>query len=256
MDAGLPRDAIRNILEGHDPKLSRVIEVASALGLEFYVGPPRAAGPEEIVRALNPGSTPEEARQAIAELSWPLSVAADLLQARERERQWSAAQKDRERDRKLIEAVKAGLRQHGDGEVLNPPLAAKIELSIDGPIFHEKHCDWKIFEYMVPSWASRADLIWIEASGDSMQPEIEPGDPILVDRSQTVPLENQLFLAAYPHGVAIRRVVRIGPVLAIRADRVTSQEQHPEWLDPRLDGLLGQVAHHGPEGGLHRRWWI
>ena len=40
--AGLPRDAIRSVLVGHDPRLSRVGEVVDALGLEFYIGPPRS----------------------------------------------------------------------------------------------------------------------------------------------------------------------------------------------------------------------
>ena len=34
---GLPRDAIRSVLTGHDPKLSRVIEISKALGLKFYL---------------------------------------------------------------------------------------------------------------------------------------------------------------------------------------------------------------------------
>ncbi len=32
---------MRSVLEGHEPRLSRVVELAEALGLEFYVGPPR-----------------------------------------------------------------------------------------------------------------------------------------------------------------------------------------------------------------------
>ena len=43
-EAGLPRDAIHNVLNGHEPKLSRVAEICAALGLEFYVGRPREAG--------------------------------------------------------------------------------------------------------------------------------------------------------------------------------------------------------------------
>ena len=38
--ANLPRDAVRDVLLGHEPKLSRAAEVADALGLKFYVGPP------------------------------------------------------------------------------------------------------------------------------------------------------------------------------------------------------------------------
>jgi len=39
--AGLPGTAIRHALEGHEPKAGRLVEIARALGLEFYIGPPR-----------------------------------------------------------------------------------------------------------------------------------------------------------------------------------------------------------------------
>lgn len=47
--AGLPRDAIRNVLSGHDPRLSRAADIACALGLTFRIGapPPQSAGSEE-----------------------------------------------------------------------------------------------------------------------------------------------------------------------------------------------------------------
>ena len=41
---GLPRDAIRRVLEGHVPRLDRAGDICEALGLEFYVGPPRDEG--------------------------------------------------------------------------------------------------------------------------------------------------------------------------------------------------------------------
>ena len=41
--AGLPADAIRHLLAGHEPKASRLAQICAALGLEFYVGPPRSA---------------------------------------------------------------------------------------------------------------------------------------------------------------------------------------------------------------------
>ena len=37
-DVGLPRDAIRNVLIGHDPRLSRAAETADALDLHFCIG--------------------------------------------------------------------------------------------------------------------------------------------------------------------------------------------------------------------------
>ena len=40
---GLPGDAISRVLSGHEPKLERIAAICEALGLEFYVGPRRAA---------------------------------------------------------------------------------------------------------------------------------------------------------------------------------------------------------------------
>ena len=39
--AGLSTDAIRHLFEGHEPKASRLLQIGDALGLEFYVDPPR-----------------------------------------------------------------------------------------------------------------------------------------------------------------------------------------------------------------------
>lgn len=46
---GLPRNAIRQILMGHIPKLDRAAYIAQALGLEIYIGPPRE---DDLSRAL------------------------------------------------------------------------------------------------------------------------------------------------------------------------------------------------------------
>ena len=48
VQAGLPQDAIRSILNGHTPKLDRAAKVCAALGLEFYIGPPREPAPQSI----------------------------------------------------------------------------------------------------------------------------------------------------------------------------------------------------------------
>lgn len=46
-EKGLPRDAIRNVLRSEKnsgPTLTRAKEIADALGLDFYIGPPRETG--------------------------------------------------------------------------------------------------------------------------------------------------------------------------------------------------------------------
>jgi len=40
---GLPRDAIRRVLRGHDPRLSRADAICRALGISFTIGEPRDA---------------------------------------------------------------------------------------------------------------------------------------------------------------------------------------------------------------------
>ena len=40
---GLPRDAIRRVLGGHDPRLSRADAICRALGISFTIGEPRDA---------------------------------------------------------------------------------------------------------------------------------------------------------------------------------------------------------------------
>ena len=39
LNADLPQDAIRSVLDGHMPKLDRAAKIAEALNLEFYIGP-------------------------------------------------------------------------------------------------------------------------------------------------------------------------------------------------------------------------
>ena len=46
IEAGLPENAIRTVLQGHPPNADRLREIAEALGLEFYFGPPRTDTPK------------------------------------------------------------------------------------------------------------------------------------------------------------------------------------------------------------------
>ena len=48
LDAGLPGNAIRYALERRATKSDRLAEICDALGLEFYVGPPRDARPQAV----------------------------------------------------------------------------------------------------------------------------------------------------------------------------------------------------------------
>lgn len=49
--APLPDGSVRNVLRGRDPSVSRAMEICAALGLEFYIGPPRPDPTGRIVDA-------------------------------------------------------------------------------------------------------------------------------------------------------------------------------------------------------------
>ena len=46
LDAGMPGNAIRYVLEERATKSDRLAEICDALGLEFYIGPPRDEAPQ------------------------------------------------------------------------------------------------------------------------------------------------------------------------------------------------------------------
>ena len=58
LGAGLPVRSVQGVIEGHVPSIERAAEIASALGLEFYIGPPRdgapAAAPEDRFDRFDP----------------------------------------------------------------------------------------------------------------------------------------------------------------------------------------------------------
>ena len=65
---GLPRDAIRRVLRGHDPRLSRADAICRALGINFTISSPRGyPGPAKTPAVLGVGdSVPASGRGTYA----------------------------------------------------------------------------------------------------------------------------------------------------------------------------------------------
>ena len=51
--AGLPQEAIRQVINGHEPRAGRLSEICRALGLEFYVGPRRGPTADQPAPAMD-----------------------------------------------------------------------------------------------------------------------------------------------------------------------------------------------------------
>ncbi len=60
LEAGLPGNAIRYVLEGRATKSDRLAEICRALGLEFYIGPPRDGAAAESPGEPPPAAHPPE----------------------------------------------------------------------------------------------------------------------------------------------------------------------------------------------------
>lgn len=60
------------------------------------------------------------------------------------------------------------------------------------------------------SWITRKgspeNMVAMEVVGDSMSPELEPGDTVLVDQSQTRVLENSLYVVGLGEGLQVKRI--------------------------------------------------
>ena len=245
---------MRNLKRGQDLRVSTLKALCRELGLEFYVGPPRAKLNEaKLAPGLRFDSTPEDVARAIGELDRLRSRATDILQSGEMSRQQAASLENTKRVREELEMFADDSRHWNEWNENNSwevPFCPKVDLSTSGPVFKEAESGRpRIQKNAVSLWVCREELILIEVPDDSMRPTLRKGDFFLIDRSQTIPVEGQLFLALYPFELTIRRVLRIGPGLALCTDS-DNVAHPPTWLDPDTTVLFGQAAWHGPRRSL------
>ena len=229
--------AIRDIRKQESLRASTLEALCREVGLEFYVGPPRAGA---LARAVNGESTTEQITEAAKELDRLRGQTTEILLTKERERQRCAIHDSYKRGKELARQGRIGER----GALIDVPYG-RFGMTLQGATFVPLDGGPRIWEDAIAPWASRDDLALIDAQDDSMRPELELNDLILLDRSQVIPIENHLFLAVYPVELAIRRVRRLGPGLALCPDTMQYPDRWPLWLTPETATILGQAAWHG-----------
>ena len=171
VDAGLPDDAIRHLLAGHEPKATRLAQICAAVGLEFYVGPPRAADPFLDLSLLPQASL--RALEASARILNRVVAAAgcnpvpdDLWPALAVLRTAHPPKPDERRNPPLPAATRLATA------VRSPPDAPSVEEA--GATRHD------------PIWPEGPDLqtercVAMEVRGSSMEPTLPDGCTVLVD---------------------------------------------------------------------------
>ena len=268
--AGLPRDAIRSVLRGHPPTLPRAAKICEALGLEFYVGPPRG----EVATPEVADATPDVAPAWAQEIQGDLAEQLTALLKKDREdltaliREVVSGQGIADQESRLGPPDEAGQRearapnyipdtpktgavlveQSGEegptpesADVLHMLFAQHVRAAAGpGEAVFEEAADFGITikRPVLPGWIRPSGLICIRATGDSMEPTLYEGDLIILDRSQTEPVAKEMFVVRDGDGLVIKRLKRVG-----RGWRLVSD--NPAYSARKVgkeDRIIGRVA--------------
>lgn len=232
VEARLPGNAIRYVLEGREPKVGRMAEVCDALGLEFYIGPPRgrpedATGEDETVPAAEARRPPQGAvlwhrlratAQELNRLLEPPAEAGAEAPAQPPAASGVIAFPVRRVDRMALSVAAGGGAAEMD------------EAVVDHLTFRR---DWLDRNGLDPSQCTVVDV-----QGESMEPTLPEGCAILVDRARRRRRADGIFVVRTADGVVVKRAGKdaSGAWLLI--------SDHPAWEPvpwPRDAVVIGEV---------------
>ncbi len=94
-----------------------------------------------------------------------------------------------------------------------------------------------------PQWAHPESLICLRSAGDSMEPTLHDEDLIVLDRSETDPVDGCLVVVRTKEGVVIKRVRRVGRSWQLLSDNPS----YPPRQVAKDDRVIGRVAWSGPQ---------
>ncbi len=95
---------------------------------------------------------------------------------------------------------------------------------------------------ILPGWAQPRGLSCIQAAGDSMEPTLQDGDMILIDRNWTEPVDGQVFVLHTPDGLVVKRLRESEEGWTMTSDNPAyGSRPVGEW-----DRAVGRLAWSGP----------
>ena len=211
LENGMPRDAIRSVLRGHPPSVERAKEIAEALGLEFYIGPPRQLERNK-ENAVNYGNKPrfmvadDRADHATYQAMAELRSAAEVL-------------------RKATEVIEHTITEPNSTtrqvEVVELAAAAgcgstDLDETVTGYVAFSR------------AWLDRRALdptrcIVIHVRGESMEPTLPDGCSILVNRARRQRRNGHIYVLCTDDGVVVKRLDKG------EDGKWRLQSDHPSW---------------------------
>lgn len=216
LEAGLPGNAIRYVLEGRATKSDRLAEICDALGLELYVGPPResssidARTPPEI-----PLSDLEQSTRGLVRLTANAGgdpIPADLWPMLVAERGVTLLPSG------LADPEALGIRVANEDGV--PPGArslgaVEIEVAAGSGAVNLDDARVKGHVWFRRDWLDRHSLdptrcMVISVRGESMEPTLTDGCSILVDRARSRRRDGRIFVINTDDGLIVKRLGKDG----------------------------------------------
>ena len=258
MRAKIPVRSFQGVLDGQKPSIERAAEICNAVGLEFYIGPPRegARGPETADSAgppLIPLSDLERSTQGLVRLTTGAGgdpIPEDLWPALlERRRLIAPAPDDGDAVASAEIATQVSDASAPSTEAANEdelilPFAGDVRAAAgSGETVFEEAADLRVAipRSILPQWAQPADLICIRTAGDSMEPTLSDGDFLLLDRSQIDPQGGQVFVIYTDDGLLVKRLREDGDGWELTSDNPV----YPPRRSGESDRIMGRVAWSG-----------
>lgn len=205
---GFSVNAIRYILEGRPPSSRRLAEVCEALGLEFYVGPPRV---------------PEGKRMDARELAHELDRLA--IEARRIADDVEGAPAEFDQNVLYVSAPRYEVQAAaGSGEEV-------LDESVKGYLGFNK-------TWLREQNLSASNLAVIEVRGDSMEPTLHDGDSVLLDMRSPQLKDGGIYTLRRGGELLVKRLRRQGASWLIVSDNLSYAV---ESLDENVD-VLGRVV--------------
>ena len=197
--AGLPIRSVQGILEGHIPSVERAAQVAAALGLEFYIGPPRE---DDISRAIS---------RVNKDLMGPDRELLDEIRALRKDVLSRLPRLGQDLPGKVLPFARATERTDDEEfesvrryQAEDLQIAAGTEAVVDRePLAGEI----KFRKTWLRSHRLKAkNLMLLDVTGDSMFPTIRDGDAVLIDESCRSPRSGKIYGLRTPDGPLVKRL--------------------------------------------------
>ena len=246
--SGLPRSAIRTILVGHDPHLSRVGEVAEALGLEITISKKVKSWEAQSQTAIREGNIGADfAPKWVNELHNSIQATQNAILSRLPEPVLQVAEDPAPYDSAgpISLSDDSEVSDTGTDDFLPAPYARDVRAAAgQGEVVFEEAAEFRFAfpQSILPQWVQPDSLLCIRTKGDSMEPTLHDGDLILLDYSRNNPLDGRIFVLRGDEGLVVKRLRGSG----FDWELISDNPAYPPRRVDQHDRVIGRLAWSGP----------